>query len=74
MPWPLSGHKVKDDDGLLPLSVPTINGLDHEYGHDEPAQRSRPRSRTRGHIRTTSAQSRVSTQPLSVIAFDAWFA
>lgn len=61
MPWPLSGRKVKaDDDNLLPLSVPTIKGIDRDYDDDDgDMRRSRPRSRSRGHIRTTSAQSRV---------------
>ncbi|KAK7756862.1 High affinity Ca2+/Mn2+ P-type ATPase-like protein [Diatrype stigma] len=60
MPWPLSGRKVKaDDDSLLPLSVPTIKGIDRDYDDDDgDMRRSRPRSRSRGHIRTTSAQSR----------------
>lgn len=61
MPWPLTGRKVKaDDDSLLPLSVPTIKGIDRDYDDDGgDMRRSRPRSRSRGHIRTTSAQSRV---------------
>ncbi|RYP12556.1 hypothetical protein DL765_007258 [Monosporascus sp. GIB2] len=61
MPWPLSGRKAKDEDlDLLPLSVPSIQGVDRncDDGNGE-IRRSRARSRSQGHIRTTSAQSRV---------------
>ncbi|GAP83400.2 putative Ca2+-transporting ATPase [Rosellinia necatrix] len=58
MPWPWRGREP-DDDSLLPLSVPSIGGIDRDYDFvsNGAADCSRASSRP-GHARTTSAQSR----------------
>ncbi|KAI5867062.1 calcium-transporting ATPase type 2C member 1 [Durotheca rogersii] len=59
MPWPWRDRET-NGESLLPLAVPSINGIDREYDRDgdESPQRSRSSSRKPGHARTTSAQSR----------------
>ncbi|KAI1311445.1 calcium-transporting ATPase [Xylaria venustula] len=58
MPWPWRDREP-EGHSLLPLSVPTINGIDrdHDFADNGAADRSRSRSRP-GHVRTTSTQSR----------------
>ncbi|KAI0970379.1 calcium-transporting ATPase [Xylaria arbuscula] len=58
MPWPWRDREP-EGHSLLPLSVPTINGIDrdHDFAANGAADRSRSRSRP-GHVRTTSTQSR----------------
>ncbi|CAJ2500931.1 Uu.00g037840.m01.CDS01 [Anthostomella pinea] len=59
MQWPWRDRE-SNDEPLLPVSVPSINGIDRDYdhGHDEHVERSRSTSRRPAHARTTSAQSR----------------
>ncbi|KAI1123353.1 calcium-transporting P-type ATPase [Nemania abortiva] len=58
MPWPWRGREP-NGDSLLPLSVPSINGIDHDYDFASNGATDRSRSPSRpGHVRTTSAQSR----------------
>ncbi|KAI2615622.1 calcium-transporting ATPase type 2C member 1 [Hypoxylon sp. NC1633] len=59
MPWPWRDRET-NGESLLPLSVPSINGIDRDYDQtrDEFIERSRSTSRKSGHARTTSAQSR----------------
>ncbi|KAI8957788.1 calcium-transporting ATPase type 2C member 1 [Daldinia sp. FL1419] len=59
MPWPWRDRET-DNESLLPISVPNINGIDRDYGQDgdEFNERSRSTTRRSGHVRTTSAQSR----------------
>ncbi|KAI1082981.1 calcium-transporting ATPase type 2C member 1 [Whalleya microplaca] len=59
MPWPWQDRKT-NGESLLPISVPSINGIDRDYGEQdyELTERSRPSARQPGHVRTTSAQSR----------------
>ncbi|KAI2465062.1 calcium-transporting ATPase type 2C member 1 [Annulohypoxylon bovei var. microspora] len=59
MPWPWRDRETNGDP-LLPLSVPSINGIDRDYNQDgeELIERARSISRQSGHVRTTSAQSR----------------
>ncbi|KAI1407075.1 calcium-transporting ATPase type 2C member 1 [Hypoxylon sp. FL1857] len=59
MPWPWRDRE-SNGESLLPLSVPRINGIDRDYDQngDEFAERSRSTTRSSGHVRTTSAQSR----------------
>ncbi|RWA13258.1 hypothetical protein EKO27_g1877 [Xylaria grammica] len=58
MPWPWRDREP-DGESLLPLSVPSINGIDRDYDFtsngavDHSISPSRP-----GHVRTTSTQSR----------------
>ncbi|KAI1394243.1 calcium-transporting P [Hypoxylon trugodes] len=56
MPWPWRDRET-NGDSLLPISVPSINGIDRDYDQDGD-ERSRSTSRRSGHARTTSAQSR----------------
>lgn len=57
LPWPWR-RSESGNGGLLPLTTPSINGVDRDYGLVE---RSRPESRSKSrHARTTSTQSRVS--------------
>lgn len=55
--WPWRSERKNSDASLLPLSVPSINGIDRDYNENDP-EPGRSRSRTQGHTRTTSAQSR----------------
>ncbi|KAI1109018.1 calcium-transporting P-type ATPase [Nemania sp. NC0429] len=59
MPWPWP-NRESDGDSLLPLSVPSINGIDRDYdfASNGAVDRARSPSRSGGHARTTSAQSR----------------
>ncbi|KAL7628761.1 High affinity Ca2+/Mn2+ P-type ATPase-like protein [Parahypoxylon ruwenzoriense] len=58
MPW-LWRDRETNGESLLPLAVPSINGIDRDYDQDsDELQRSRSISRKPGHARTTSAQSR----------------
>ncbi|OTA86786.1 hypothetical protein M434DRAFT_399760 [Hypoxylon sp. CO27-5] len=59
MPWPWRDRE-SNGESLLPLSVPSINGIDRDYDQngDEFVERSRSTTRRSGHVRTTSAQSR----------------
>ncbi|KAI0102333.1 calcium-transporting ATPase type 2C member 1 [Hypoxylon sp. NC0597] len=59
MPWPWRDRE-SNGESLLPLSVPSINGIDRDYDQngDEFVERSRSTTRRPGHVRTTSAQSR----------------
>ncbi|KAI0842932.1 calcium-transporting ATPase type 2C member 1 [Hypoxylon sp. FL0890] len=59
MPWPWRDRE-SNGEPLLPLSVPSINGIDRDYDQngDEFDERSRSTTRRSGHVRTTSAQSR----------------
>lgn len=61
MPWPWRDRE-SNGDSLLPLSAPSINGIDHDYdfASNGAVDRARSPSRSGGHVRTTSAQSRVS--------------
>lgn len=58
MPWPWRDREP-NGDSLLPISVPSIQGIDRDYdfASDGGADRSRASSRP-AHSRTTSAQSR----------------
>ncbi|KAI5927686.1 calcium-transporting P-type ATPase [Camillea tinctor] len=58
MPWPWRDRE-SNGEPLLPLNVPSINGIDRDYNYspDDDAEKSRA-SRRPGHVRTTSAQSR----------------
>lgn len=60
MPWPWRDRE-NNGDSLLPIAVPRINGADRDYNEDgeEALERARSTSRQSGHVRTTSAQSRV---------------
>ncbi|KAI1461734.1 calcium-transporting ATPase type 2C member 1 [Annulohypoxylon moriforme] len=59
MPWPWRDRETNGDP-LLPIAVPSINGVDRDYNEDgeELLERARSTSRQSGHVRTTSAQSR----------------
>ncbi|OTB02315.1 hypothetical protein M426DRAFT_322741 [Hypoxylon sp. CI-4A] len=59
MPWPWRDRDT-NGDSLLPIAVPSINGINRDYDQDgeENMDRSRSISRKSGHARTTSAQSR----------------
>ncbi|KAI1193836.1 calcium-transporting P-type ATPase [Nemania serpens] len=59
MPWPWRDRE-SNGDSLLPLSAPSINGIDHDYdfASNGAVDRARSPSRSGGHVRTTSAQSR----------------
>ncbi|KAI0382088.1 calcium-transporting ATPase type 2C member 1 [Hypomontagnella monticulosa] len=59
MPWPWRDREA-NGESLLPLAIPSINGIDRDYDRDgeELIERSRSSSRRPGHVRTTSAQSR----------------
>ncbi|KAJ2979144.1 hypothetical protein NUW58_g7274 [Xylaria curta] len=57
MPWPWRGREP-NDGSVLPLSVPSINGIDCEYELSSNRAVDRSRSPRPNHIRTTSAQSR----------------
>ncbi|KAI1280026.1 calcium-transporting ATPase [Xylaria sp. FL0933] len=58
MPWPWRDRE-SEGNSLLPLSVPTINGIgrDYDFTGNGAVDRSRSTSRP-GHARTTSTQSR----------------
>ncbi|KAI0442509.1 calcium-transporting P-type ATPase [Xylaria telfairii] len=57
MPWPWRDREP-NGDSLLPLSVPSINGIDRDYDFASNGAVDRSRSPRPSHIRTTSAQSR----------------
>ncbi|KAI1802466.1 calcium-transporting ATPase type 2C member 1 [Daldinia bambusicola] len=59
MPWPWRDRET-DNESLLPIAVPNINGIDRDYDKngDDFDERSRSTTRKPGHARTTSAQSR----------------
>ncbi|KAF3055794.1 Calcium-transporting ATPase 1 [Daldinia childiae] len=59
MPWPWRDRET-DNESLLPISIPNINGIDRDYNQDgdDFDERSRSITRRSGHARTTSAQSR----------------
>ncbi|KAI0547439.1 calcium-transporting P-type ATPase [Xylaria curta] len=54
MPWPWRDREP-NGDSLLPLSVPSINGVERDYDFDSNDRSKSPRP---SHVRTTSAQSR----------------
>ncbi|KAI0401053.1 calcium-transporting P-type ATPase [Xylaria palmicola] len=57
MPWPWRDREP-NGDSLLPLSIPSIDGLSRNYDFTGNGVVDRPRSPRPGHARTTSAQSR----------------
>ncbi|KAH9908919.1 calcium-transporting ATPase type 2C member 1 [Xylariomycetidae sp. FL2044] len=59
MSWPWH-YRESNAESLLPVAVPSINGIDRDYDYsdDGNVDRSRSTSRRPGHVRTTSAQSR----------------
>ncbi|KAI8632592.1 calcium-transporting P-type ATPase [Xylariaceae sp. FL1651] len=59
MPWPWRDREP-NGDSLLPVSVPSINGInrDYEYASNGAFDRSRSPSPRPGYARTTSAQSK----------------
>ncbi|KAH6660354.1 hypothetical protein BKA67DRAFT_598120 [Truncatella angustata] len=60
-PWPWAHRQDNGDSPLLPLSIPSINGIDHDEERDHDGNgpgRSRSRTSRPRHVRTTSAQSR----------------
>ncbi|KAI3334809.1 calcium-transporting ATPase [Ustulina deusta] len=58
MPWPWRDREP-EGHSLLPLSIPTINGVDRDYDSAGNGALGRSRSPSHpGHVRTTSTQSR----------------
>ncbi|KAI0537422.1 calcium-transporting ATPase [Xylaria digitata] len=58
MPWPWRDREP-DGESLLPIFIPSINGIDRDYDFTSNGAVDRSRSPSRpGHVRTTSTQSR----------------